>query len=51
MIRQANQVPAGSLNEGWGDIAEAVAIGTAEGVADLLARVEWRPLDRAAQGQ
>ena len=47
VIRQANRVPAGSLDGQWGQVAEAVAAGTAEGVADLLTRVEWRPLEPA----
>ena len=47
VIRQANRVPAGSLDGHWGQVAEAVAAGTAEGIADLLTRVEWRPLDPA----
>lgn len=48
VIRQANLVPAGSLDGGWDEVAEAVAAGTAEGVADLLTRIEWRPNEPAA---
>lgn len=39
-IDQQNRVPAGSLDGPWGATAQAIASGAAEGIADLLGRLQ-----------
>lgn len=39
-INQANRVPAGALDRGWGDAAFAVAEGAAMGIFDLVKRIQ-----------
>lgn len=39
VVRQANQVPAGSLDAGWGETADYAAQAAAEGLADLVQRL------------
>ncbi|MSO89876.1 MAG: hypothetical protein EXQ89_07940 [Rhodospirillaceae bacterium] len=39
VINQENDVPAGTLDRAWGDVAVAVAEAAAEGVADLFSRL------------
>jgi hypothetical protein len=38
-VRQANDVPAGSLNEGWGQTAGFAAEAAAEGIFSLVNQV------------
>jgi hypothetical protein len=38
-VRQENQVPAGSLDQGWGAAAHDVAAATAQGLSDLVAKL------------
>jgi hypothetical protein len=39
VVRQANQVPSGSLDAGWGETADYAAQAAAEGLADLVQRL------------
>jgi len=39
-VSQQNTVPAGSLDHDWGDVAEAVAVAAAPGIAELISRAE-----------
>jgi hypothetical protein len=44
-ISQANPVPAGSLDDGWGAIADLAARAAAEGIEALIRQVDWRARD------
>jgi hypothetical protein len=35
-VEQANEVPAGSLDDGWGDAADHAALAAAQGIFDLV---------------
>ena len=39
IVTQANEIPAGSLKGAWGEIAGYVALGAADGIADLVERI------------
>ena len=39
-VKQANRVPAGALDRGWGDAAFAVAEGAAMGIFDIVKRIQ-----------
>jgi hypothetical protein len=39
VVRQANQVPSGSLDSGWGETADYAAQAAAEGLAELVQRL------------
>jgi hypothetical protein len=42
-IRQANNVPKGTLDQPWGDLAFIIAQGAAEGIVDLLRKTAGKP--------
>ena len=39
-VKQANRVPAGALDRGWGEAAFAVAEAAAMGIFDIVKRVQ-----------
>lgn len=41
-VDQANVLPAGRLDGSWGEVAEGIAGGAAEGIAEVI-RSKWRP--------
>lgn len=43
VIDQANDIPKGTLDGPWGDIAFMIAEGAAEGIVDLLRKTEGKP--------
>lgn len=43
IVTQANEIPAGSLEGAWGEVAGYVALAAAEGIADLVRRIPPDP--------
>lgn len=50
-IEQANDIPKGTLDGPWGDLAYIIAQGAAEGIVDLLRKTEGRPATAAGKAK
>lgn len=51
LLVQLNEVPAGTLDHYWGDVASVVALEAAGGVRDVVLRQTGRPQDKDAAGK
>lgn len=51
IIEQANDIPKGTLDRAWGDLAFIIAQGAAEGIVDLLRKTTGQPPGGSTAGE